>query len=176
MKLKSIILPVLAVGCLAISAIGSANAYFTTYVTAKGGTHISFHHREEIHERYEDWKKYVTISCDKETTVPMVVRAQAFSGKDAPITYTATKWHQDGDWYYYTDYLLGGDSGKDVTDELIVSIDHQLVELKDEDSNNFNVVVVYEAIPAVFDENGNLVDPWTLGDKWDGKLRKEVNQ
>lgn len=175
MKLKSIILPALAVCCLAISVIGSANAYFTTYVTAKGGTHINFYHREEIHEEFRDWKKYVTISCDEKTTIPMVVRVRAFSGDDVSINIPESNdWHKDGDWYYYKGYLLGGNSGKDKTSQLVVAIDKQRVDDLNKDEDNFNVIVVYESIPAAFDDDDNLIDPWTLGDKWNGALKKEV--
>ena len=153
MKIKSIILPLLAIGCVAMSQIGSANAYFTTYVTARGGYDVSWEHKEKIDEEFHDWTKYVTISS-REDSVPVFVRAKALSGTTYNLEVTGNNWKKGNDgYYYYTKALPGGGS----TEQLLVKISN--IPTNPEVNDNFNVAVVYESIPATFFTTGEPTDP-----------------
>lgn len=150
MKRINMISAVLAVGLVCISSVHSANAYFTTYVTAKGGYEVSWKHQESIEERFENWSKYVKITSEA-GSVPVYVRVKAFAGSTYKLVYGGDGWtYNNADGYYYYDSALqgGGETG-----ELRVGIENIPENLKD--GMNFNVVVVYETIPVQYG-----VDPW----------------
>ena len=147
-KRMNIISAVLAVGLVCISSVHSANAYFTTYVTAKGGYEVSWKHREHINENFSEWKKSVTITSE-EGSVPVYVRVKAFAGSTYQLTYEGSQWTEKDGYYYYNSPLQGGGT----TDVLDVGIKNIPENLKD--GMNFNVVVVYETIPVQYG-----VNPW----------------
>ncbi|MDE7247058.1 MAG: hypothetical protein K2N43_04150, partial [Lachnospiraceae bacterium] len=100
-KRMNIISAVLAVGLVCISSVQNANAYFTTYVTAKGGYEVSWKHKEDIHEEFRDWSKYVTITSEA-GSVPVYVRVKAFAGSSYELDYEGTGWtYNSADGYYY---------------------------------------------------------------------------
>lgn len=143
-------------GLVCMGSVGNANAYFTTYVTAKGGYSVSWYHEEEMHEEFTNWCKYITIAS-KEGSIPVFVRAKAFAGSTYTLSYEGSGWtYNQADGYYYYDTPLSGGA---TTNELLVHIDDIPVTPKTE--TNFNVVVVYETIPATYDDSGNATDPMT---------------
>jgi len=151
------VIPALMLTGLVCSAqVGSANAYFTTYVTAKGGYTVSWEHHEEIHEEYENWNKLITISS-KEGSIPVFVRVKAYGPDKYPLVYTGGDWTDGGDgWYYYSSPLAGGKT----TSGLNIAINDVKVATNAaqvQDGENFNVIVVYESIPATYDESGNPI-------------------
>ena len=150
MKLKSIILPVLAIGCLAISAIGSANAYFTTYVTAKGGYVVSWEHREKIHEKVQDTKKLVQIeNLKEESSIPVYVRVKAFSQYNITGPESSQHWFEKDGYYYYDKALQVGE----LTSEILFQIKEEHLPIDAKPLDNFNIIVVYETIPAFDGDN-----------------------
>ena len=157
-KRMNIISAALAVGLVCISSVQNANAYFTTYVTAKGGYEVSWKHKEEIHEELKEWSKHITITS-KEGSVPVYVRVKAFAGSNYELTYTGDQWTEKDGYYYYKSELQGGKT----TETLLVDIKNIPKEPKD--GMNFNVVVVYETIPVQYDKDGNMIAPqdadWT---------------
>ena len=158
MKLRSILPAIIAVGFVCISSVSNANAYFTTYVTAKGGYAINWKHEEHIDESFEDWNKYVTITSKPES-IPVFVRVKAFSGSTYSLSYSGNEWTENGGYYYYNNVLNGGET----TSALRVFIDN--IPTNPQKKENFNVVVIYETIPAQFDEEGKFISPvladWT---------------
>ena len=158
-KRMNIISAALAVGLVCISSVHSANAYFTTNVTAKGGYEVSWKHQESIEERFENWSKYVKITSEA-GSVPVYVRVKAFAGSTYQLTYEGSQWTEKDGYYYYNSALPGGEA----TEELRIGIGNISVNLKD--GMNFNVVVVYETIPAQYG-----VDPWNAD--W---TQKKVSQ
>ncbi len=84
---KHVFIPALmAAALLCVSQVGNANAYFTTYVKAKGGYPVSWEHHENINESFNDWSKYVSITS-KEGSVPVYVRVKAFAGSKYTLEY-----------------------------------------------------------------------------------------
>lgn len=152
---KSIVVTALLACCLVVfSGVQNANAYFTTYVTAKGGYEVSWKHRERIDENFSDWDKYVTITSE-EDSIPVYIRAKAFSGSTYTLTYTGADWTYNAadDFYYYNVPLKGGET----TTALRISIDQ--IPLNPREGENFNVIVIYESLPVQYDENGELLPP-----------------
>lgn len=152
MRYRTIIPALLAAGMIYVSHLEAANAYFTTYVTAKGGYEIAWH-KEMIKEEFSDWTKTITISSAQDS-IPVYVRAKAFSGSKYKLTYTGEDWtcREDG-YYYYNAALKGGET----TTPLYVKISD--IPEKPENNENFNVVVIYETVPVSYDEEGNMITP-----------------
>ncbi|MCF0130212.1 MAG: hypothetical protein HUJ71_00720 [Pseudobutyrivibrio sp.] len=164
MKIKQAIPVLLAAGFIFTGQINSANAYFTTYVTARGGYELSWWHEEDIKEEFGNWNKTVTISS-KEGSIPVFVRARAFAGSDHQLTYDGgSGWTAGTDgYYYYNDALYSGQT----TTGLIVGIPDTKLKTP-RLGDNFNVSVVYETIPAEFDDNGAPINAASA--KWDNPI------
>ena len=65
MKKKNVILALLAAGLVLTSSVGSAWAYFTTYVEAQGGVTISLGDETDVEETFSSWTKHVSITVDE---------------------------------------------------------------------------------------------------------------
>ena len=134
-------------------SVGSAMAYFTAYtqtggqVTLSLGETITTVPREDV----TDWTKHVKIENTGDTDC--FVRVKAFAGAQYQdsLVYSGEDWSLAEDGYYYYSQILpaGGTSG-----ELLITIDNQ-----DKDQS-FNVIVVQESAPVIYDENGNPTGDW----------------
>ncbi len=164
MKKKHIFLAVLAVSLIMTVSVGSAWAYFTTYVEAQGGYTLSLGDETTIEENFSSWMKSLVITSEADSK-PVYVRARAFSGDLYPVTYSDGEvfnqenpaveddqergvWTPKADgYYYYSKILYGG--GK--TNELQVKIENVPQDVTEKE---FNVVVVYETTPVQYKEDG----------------------
>lgn len=158
---KHVFIPALmAAALLCVSQVGNANAYFTTYVKAKGGYPVSWEHHENINESFNDWSKYVSITS-KEGSVPVYVRVKAFAGSKYTLEYFGDDWTYNplDDYFYYKYQLEGGQT----TSTLRIGISN--IPANVQEGLNFNVVVVYETIPVQVNESGEALSPidadWT---------------
>lgn len=157
MKKNSVIFAAIAVVLILASNLPLAWGYFSTYTEARGGVLIQPRKTEtEIKEpEVSDWTKHVVISNSKDGS-PVYVRAKAFCGSEYELEYES-----DGSWtpgeggYYYYNGIL--DPGKD-TPELLVKIKNHP---KDENGQEFNVVVIYESTPVRHDKDGNPYANWS---------------
>ena len=162
MKNKKWLVALLAILLALGASIGTASAYFTTYSTAKGGYVIHLGHEVDIHEEYGQQKKIVSIE-NKEKAAPVFVRVQGFSGSQYPLKYSGENWEPDpnkeGFWRYKLP-VPGGES----TGELTIEITDIPADLVKDDS--FNVIVVCESVPVIYDENGdaNIDASWKVGE------------
>lgn len=155
MKKSNLILTASAVMLVLSAGINSANAYFTTYAEAKGGYEINLGDRTKINEKFTGWIKYVTITSD-EKSEPVYVRAKAFSGSQYTLQYSGSGWTLGNDGYYYYNSILNANES---TSELLVQINGVPVVANNEDS--FNVIVVYESTPVIYDAEGNPKADWS---------------
>lgn len=147
-------LALLAAALILGLAADSSLAYFTTYATAKGSLPITLGHRSEIEEKFEDWKKEITIANTGE--VDCYVRVKVFAGEAFTLEYTpGQKWSKgaDGYWYYEDIVPVGGRTEQTLT----VSI-----TLPEGQAASFNVVVIQECTPVLYHENGTPYADWTL--------------
>ncbi len=152
----------LAVVLLAV--VGTAQmqgvvAYFTTYVTAKGGYPITLGTKVTIHEEVEDMAKHIVLSNTGESDC--YVRVKVFCGSQVSISFSSAVdensepyWNVDERneyWYYKEIVPVGAD-----TKELIVKM-----EVPKEWKDSFNVVVIQECTPVLYREDGTPYADWS---------------
>ena len=169
MKKKQIFLGFLAAGLVMSSSVGSAWAYFTTYVAARGGEVISLGDETSVTEEFSQWTKHIRITSDADSK-PVYVRAKAFCSA-YEIQYIdpnaadsdSEKWTPGADdYYYYSGIVEGGGE----TTELLVHIKD--VPSEEVDQKDFNVVIIYETTPVQYDENGKPLPASEID--WNDKL------
>jgi hypothetical protein len=106
-----------------------------------------------VEETVVNWVKYITITNEGDGQ-SVYVRATAFAGSQYLLTYSdgSGSWTPGSDgYYYYQDILAPGES----SEQLLVRIDNI-----PEDAVDFNVVVVYESTPVLYDADGNPYADW----------------
>lgn len=150
---KSLCLAGVALVLAGSLTVGRAAAYFTTYATAVGGVEVDLGLTRTVpDEEVYDWRKHVKI--DNTGEYPCYVRAKVFAGEkfQAGLVISGEGWTPGEDGYYYYKDMIpaGGSTG----DELLVEIDHM------DSKEDFNVVVVQECAPVLYDENGDPYADW----------------
>ena len=167
LNIKFIMAALLAAALIAVMA-GQAWAYFTTYAEAQGGYEINLKDHEQIEEEVTDLEKQIAISNDADSTMPVFIRVQAYTGSQYNLTYTTGEgWTDGGDgWYYCTEPVAPGDK----TPVLKAGI-YDLGKEDVEDGQNINIVVVFESTPAIYayDEAN---DSYTASADWSNILDK----
>ena len=161
------ILTIAALLCVAFAAIGSAGAYFTTYVEASGSHEIKLGDNTTIDETVVGKDKLVTIKNNDDSSKAVWVRVKAFTGEQykSGLTAIGDDWSDGGDEFWYYDKPV---EPGNTTTQLDVNIGSWPEAEIDKD---FNVIVVYETIPAVEDGEVDGViqyvtptaEDWNLG-------------
>lgn len=154
---KAIVLTAAAVVLSAGLQVGNAYSYFTAYNTAAGSARIELGTPNPgITETFDDWVKTVTVT--NSGSEPCYVRIKVVAGdlyasnlQCVPDTEKWTK--KDDGYYYYSDMLQPGDGAG----EIRITIPTPAADAKD-----FNVVVVEEHAPVVYDEKGAPYGGWDL--------------
>lgn len=139
--------------------IGSAMAYFTTYAIAKGGIEIDLGFTQTLpEEEVVNGKKEITLKNIGD--YDCYVRLKALTGnayKDG-IAYSepnnAGKWTPGADEYYYYSEIV---PAKGSTSQIDVSFTFPTVEPAD-----FNVIIIQECTPVLYDANGNPYADWSV--------------
>ena len=193
MKKRSGLLTVLAVLAVTLvlgSSIGTAWAYFTTYVETEGGYTVRLEEETTIEEEFFAWMKRVVITVE-EGTQPVYVRARAFGGDAYPLSYwyeavdaagqkseyplpsKDSRWIPGADgFYYYRDYLYydkdNADAGR--TESLLVRIENA----PEGAAPDFDVVVVYETLPVKYKEDGTAYRADEIN--WEEEAKLSVDQ
>ena len=158
MKKRTTYLAALALVLVMSASIGSAWAYFTTHVTARGGYPLELGNETSVNEEFDSWTKHVTVTS-REDSGPVYIRVKAFAGSEYELRYLdeSGKWTPGADgYYYYSDIVNGGET----TAVLDIRIDNVPQDLKEE--AEFNVAVVYESTPVLYDEDGNPYADWSV--------------
>jgi len=146
MMRKRMIGALLAILMVLIVSVPSALAYFTTYARVKGtsilklGEHVDFEESPS-----EDGHKLITLTV---TEGDVFVRVKVFAVQEVleNMSYSEKsqwKFYEEKGCYVY-EYVEALTKGNVVELELIVDTDEI-------DLDTFNVVVVYEYVPAFFD-------------------------
>lgn len=141
--------------CLVLFAgIRTTYAYFTTYTTTSGSGGIELGNITHIVEETEGhiYRKDIQIQ-NEEGSGPVFVRVKLFHGTTVQVNPAGTGWTlgEDDFWYYDTALEPG-----EITEILSAS----LTRLGADDPQDFNVVVVAESTPALYDEDGNPSADW----------------
>lgn len=134
-------------------SVGSAMAYFTTYTQVGGSVSLNLGGSISTvpHEEVEGWTKHVTIENTGETDCFVRVRAFAGAQYQDSLVYSGEDWSLAADGYYYYSQIL---SPRETSGELLIAIDNMDRE------QSFNVIVVQESAPVIYDENGNPTGDW----------------
>ena len=142
-----------ALGLLAALTVESTMAYFTTYATAKGSHELALGTQTTLHEEIKDMEKHIRI--ENTGGIDCYVRVKVFAGSTVGLSFAADGWRQETDGYwYYNDIVAPGASSS----TMVVSIKGP----EDEDMETFNVVVVQECTPVLYDEDGNPYADWAM--------------
>lgn len=155
-------------GMASIQAPKDASAYFTTYVSAGGSQVVSMGAQTEIHEDIINMVKQVTVTNVSDNDC--FVRVKVFYSGDLNISYGYSKEGEDNskslwtksdeddrcDTWYYGPILKKGESTEGIFEVRIGDLP------ADFDRDSFNVVVVQECTPVIYDENGNPTADWNL--------------
>ena len=151
---------IMAAATLALTgtlAVGSAMAYFTTYTTAGGGVKMNMGFTETIPIETVKDGKHVTIK--NIGNYDCFVRVKAFAPVAVALTYNAPDpkggWTDRGDGYWYYDEVLPAKAK--TTKELNIKYTFPSGDDKPEE---FNIVVIQECTPVLYDEDGNPYADW----------------
>ena len=136
-KTKVFWLTAAALVFLAGAAVPPAMAYFTTYVEAEGGYPITLGNETTIEEKVENMEKHIVLTN---------------TGSQITLTMSGSSWNQgeDGYWYYSDIVPVSGN-----TEELLAQI-----AIPEEYKESFNVVVVQECTPVLYEEDGTPYADW----------------
>ena len=157
---KVLAMSLAALGMLSALSIKGASAYFTTYVSAGGSHVVNLGSQTEIREDVSDMTKHVSITNTSQTN-DCFVRVKVFYGEGLKISFQdkseeGNLWtynEQDGYWYYEPILPAGESTG---------ILDIKIGDLPEEfDKESFNVVVVQECTPVIYDQNGNAAADWS---------------
>ena len=154
---KNRLLCSICAGALAICLIAGAKAegsaaYFTAYDSVNGGKTVAQVSTTTVTEKLEDLTK--TVSVENTGDVPCYARVKFFAGSEISFAYSGDGWtlHDDG-YVYYTPEVAAGAS----TGELVATV--VVPEGYEED---FNVIVVQESTPVLYNEAGEPYANWEL--------------
>ena len=161
-----------ALGLVAALTIESSMAYFTTYVSAEGGHIVNMGARTEIQEDVSEMTKHITL-LNTSDRGDCFVRVKVFYGAGISVTYSSlpdeeghVNWYDGGDGYWYYRPVLP--VGQETKTQLDVKIDTTGLVKPGEDpdtatefiKDKFNVVVVQECTPVLYDDNGEAYANW----------------
>ena len=155
-----IVLSLLALVLIYFASIKSAMAYFTTYAEAEGSHPLVLQSQSEIIEKVEGWKKNIQIKNNYNTKI--YVRVAVFSVQSLSIS--GEDWEEKKDDYWYYQKPLSPQDTTPVLEAKIAAPQDPPVQ------ENFNVAVVYETIPVLYDKDGKPIEDWNQKVK-----RKELN-
>lgn len=167
MKRKSFVLTVLVLALVLSATVGSALAYFTANASAEGSVPVKVGGGTQMKEEVGSWQKVITISydtSDPNNTQPVYVRFRAFgptySNGEGALTVTGDGWTQVGDWYYYNQALDPEHPDASLITVAIKEMSRAQYDKFLEEGDGLDVIVVYESAPALYKEDGSLMDPW----------------
>ena len=140
-----------------LAGVSATSAYFTTYTTTSGSGSIELGNITHIVEETEGhiYRKDIQIQ-NEEGSGPVFVRVKLFYGDRSDLSFELGEgWSLGTDGFYYYDDALEATQSTSV---LRVSIAR--VGADAEKPQDFNVVVVAESTPALYDEQGNPAPDW----------------
>lgn len=163
---KNICLTVMAVLLVMAVSVQSALAYFTTYTVAEGKEKLTLGFTETIVEETIDVNGNKTVVIKNTGSADCYVRVRAIAGLQYQDKISDTEpegvdnWTaKTGDFYEYKAVLKAGES----TTALNINVSIPGLALG-ADTPDFNVIVIQECAPVLYDENGNTYADWDGSD------------
>ena len=144
-----------ALGMTAALTLEGASAYFTTYVSAGGSQGVRLGSSTEIHEDVSQMTKHISIE-NASAENDCFVRVKVFYGGDLEVVYSDTEnnWYEgEAGYWYYRPILPAA--------QTTTGLDVKINVPEGYDRDSFNVVVIQECTPVVFDETGNPTADWS---------------
>ena len=159
-RIKTLVLASLALILVLGLSVGSAMAYFTTYAVAEGGVEIDLGFTNtQIEENVVAGQKQLVLTNTGD--FDCYVRLKALTGdahKDS-IVYSepggAGLWTPGGDGYYYYSDIV---AAKGSTAQINVGFAFPA----DEEPADFNVIIIQECTPVLYDADGSAYADWTV--------------
>lgn len=153
MNKKNICLAAAALVTVVSLSVGSAMAYFSTYVVHSGAQEIDLEFSKTVIQE-EIGAGVKKIKVQNVGDMECFVRVRVVAGSEHAFRWSvanSAEWTSKEDGYYYFDEALapGG-----VTSQLLININ--TADLKEE----FNVIVIQENTPALYNENGEAYADW----------------
>ncbi len=161
---KIIALSAAALGMTAALHVGDAMAYFTTYVSSAGGGTVSLGTSTLIHEDpVVNMTKQIMVENTSEN--PCFVRVGVFSGSIIRFSQAEgeSNWSEGDDGYWYYGPILEGKSPDEETGPMTEVLNVEIDVPEGYDRDDFNVVVVQECTPVVYDDEGRPSADWNAG-------------
>lgn len=157
------LLVLLALILIVTLSIGPAFAYFTDSVQTDGAETVVLGSKGEIGEEMDQGPgtHIKRVAVTNTGDVPMFVRAKVFYAPE--LTVAVSGWIRQGTdpaggfetaYYLYDGVVEPGDTASGLT----VTITGFPTD--GEEGDKLNVVVVYESVPVLYDENGEAVMDW----------------
>lgn len=144
-----------ALGMTAALTLEGASAYFTTYVSAGGSQVVRLGSSTEIHEDVSQMTKHISIE-NASAENDCFVRVKVFYGGDLEVVYSDTEnnWYEgEAGYWYYRPILPAA--------QTTTGLDVKINVPEGYDRDSFNVVVIQECTPVVFNETGNPTADWS---------------
>lgn len=153
MKKNTLILSLLSLSLIVLCSIQSTYAYFTTYASARGEANIHLGYDTVIEEELDHMTKHISVRSE-EGSIPVYVRVRYF----APAGYRVVASSVGNQWIYdeasgywnYTQIL----NAAETTGNLDI-----LIDVPNDQMQDFNVIVVSESVPVTYDSQGNPEAP-----------------
>ena len=152
---RAAIMSVAALSLLAVSSPKGTLAYFTTYVSAGGSHVVNMGSQTEIHEDVSSMTKHVSVTNVSQIN-DCFVRVKVFYGGDLEVVYSDTEnnWYEgEAGYWYYRPILPAA--------QTTTGLDVKINVPEGYDRDSFNVVVIQECTPVVFDGTGNPTADWS---------------
>lgn len=158
MKQARKLLVLLALVLALTTILPTALAYFTTNASAAGSVAVALGSDPSIKEDVDETHgKTVTITNGANSAQPVFVRMRAFASSDMSLNYSENDtsiWEKKDDgWYYLRQPLAPGDK-----QTFYVNFNNPQPGTIDD----FDITVVYETTPVVYDKDGNAQANWDL--------------
>ena len=151
---RPVVLTAAAAAILASLSVGNALAYFTSYCEAEGSVAMNMGFtRTEVDEEVIEGEKRVTIRNTGD--YDCFVRVQVFAPIDV-VESGEDGWKEGSDGYWYYSPVLGPGESSTVFYAEYSSV----ITGMENPPEEFNIVVVSECTPVVYDENGNPYGDW----------------
>jgi len=142
----------------AVIRLEDAAAYFTTYVSAGGSQVIRMGFETELEEDVSNMTKHISIKNTSKTN-DCYIRVKVFNSSQFEVQFTdksesGNLWRysqEDGYWYYDKIVPPGGSTG---------ILDAKIVLPDGFEKDSFNVIVIQECTPVIYDKDGKPSADW----------------
>lgn len=168
---KSLCLAGAALALAGSVTVGSAAAYFTTYATASGSAQVNLGFTvTEPREEVSDWTKRIVIDNTGDQDCYVRVKALVGNKYQEYVTVEGPGWTkgENDDFYYYSEAVPskgstpGNPENSDDPDVLRVRIDKEKISGILGETEDFNVVIIQESTPVLYDEEGKPYADWNV--------------